>query len=106
MRIVVAVAGSVVLLALAAFCLFGFFATFELTDTLGLFWALRIVYAVVDGFPPLLLADITEQESSDHPTFGELQRSCCNICSVPHPARFLREMAKMATSVLSDFVVF
>ena len=46
-RIVYAILGVVVLLPIAAFCLFGFAATFEPTDRPGVFWAFRIGYAVV-----------------------------------------------------------
>ena len=46
-RIVFAILGAIVLLPIAAFCLFGFAATFEPTDRPGLFWAFRIGYAVI-----------------------------------------------------------
>ena len=46
-RVVYALLGSVFLLPIAAFCLFGFAATFEPTDRPGVFWAFRIGYAVV-----------------------------------------------------------
>ncbi len=35
------------LVLIAAFCLFGFAATFELTDRPRVFWAFRIAYAVI-----------------------------------------------------------
>jgi hypothetical protein len=47
MRLVVAVAASLLLLAVAAFCLFGFLATFEPTDRQGQFLAFRIGYGVI-----------------------------------------------------------
>ena len=47
MKILLAVFGSIFLLALAAFCLFGFLATWEPTDTPGISWAFRVGYAVV-----------------------------------------------------------
>ena len=43
------IVSSLLLLAVAAFCLFGFLATFEPTDRPGQFLAFRIGYAVV-GF--------------------------------------------------------
>jgi hypothetical protein len=46
-RILYAILGVVVLLPIAAFCLFGFAATFEPTDRPGAVWAFRIGYAVV-----------------------------------------------------------
>ena len=48
MKIVLAFFGSLLLLAVAAFCLFGFLATFEPTDRPGQFLAFRVGYAVVD----------------------------------------------------------
>jgi hypothetical protein len=42
-----AILGSLVLLAVAAFCPFGFLATFEPTDKAVQFMAFRIGYAVV-----------------------------------------------------------
>ena len=47
MKILLAVVGSILFLALAAFCLFGFLATLEPTDTPGTFLAFRIGYVVV-----------------------------------------------------------
>ena len=47
MRILLALFGSLVLLAVAAFCAFGFLATFEPTNNAGEFLAFRIGYAVV-----------------------------------------------------------
>lgn len=47
MKIILTVVASLVLLPIAAFCLFGFLATFEPTDTPGMFMAFRIGYAVV-----------------------------------------------------------
>ena len=46
-RIAYAILGAVVLLPIAAFCLFGFAATFEPTNRPGVFSAFRIGYAVV-----------------------------------------------------------
>lgn len=46
MNFVFAVIGSLLLLAIAAFCLFGFLATFEPSDTPGVFMAFRIGYAI------------------------------------------------------------
>ena len=47
MRIIITIIGSLILLAVAAFCLFGFAATFEPTDRPGVFWAFRIGYTVI-----------------------------------------------------------
>lgn len=47
MKVVVTVVMSLLLLAVAAFCLFGFLATFEPTDRPGQFLAFRIGYTVV-----------------------------------------------------------
>jgi len=47
MRIVAAIIGTLALLPIAAFCLFGFAATFEPTSTPGVFLAFRIGYAVI-----------------------------------------------------------
>jgi len=47
MKIILTVVGSILLLAIAAFCLFGFLATFEPTDRPGMFVAFRVGYAVV-----------------------------------------------------------
>ncbi len=47
MKTLAAIAGSVLLLIVAALCLFGFLATFEPTNHPGQFLAFRIGYAVV-----------------------------------------------------------
>lgn len=47
MKLLVAAFGSLVLLAFAAFCLFGFLATFEPTDKSTQFMAFRIGYSVI-----------------------------------------------------------
>ena len=47
MKIILAIIGSLLLLSIAAFCLFGFLATFEPTDTPGQFMAFRIAYGVI-----------------------------------------------------------
>lgn len=47
MRIVVAIIGSLILLPIAAFCVFGFTATFEPTSQPGVFMAFRVGYAVI-----------------------------------------------------------
>jgi hypothetical protein len=47
MKLLLALIGSVLLLAVASFCLFGFLATFEPTDRTVQFWVFRIGYAVV-----------------------------------------------------------
>jgi hypothetical protein len=47
MRITVTIIGSLLLLAIAAFCAFGFLATFEPSDTPGMFMVFRIGYSVV-----------------------------------------------------------
>ena len=47
MKILIAILGSLLLLAIAAFCAFGFMATFEPTDRTAEFLAFRIGYAVV-----------------------------------------------------------
>ncbi len=47
MKIILTVVGSILLLAIVAFCLFGFLATFEPTDRPGMFVAFRVGYAVV-----------------------------------------------------------
>jgi len=47
MKLFVAVLGSLLLLAVAAFCVFGFMATFEPTDNVAQFMAFRIGYAVI-----------------------------------------------------------
>ena len=46
-RVGLAIFGIVVLLPLAAFCLYGFAATFEPTSRSAVFWAFRIGYAVI-----------------------------------------------------------
>ena len=47
MKIVLALFVSLLLLAVAVFCLFGFLATFEPTDRPGQFLAFRIGYTIV-----------------------------------------------------------
>lgn len=47
MKLLVAILGSLFLLAIAAFCAFGFMATFEPTARSAEFLAFRIGYAVV-----------------------------------------------------------
>lgn len=47
MKLFVAIFGSLLLLAVTAFCVFGFLATFEPTDKTTQFLAFRIGYAVV-----------------------------------------------------------
>ena len=47
MRITLAIVGSLLVLPIAAFCVFGFLATFEPSNTPGMFMAFRIGYAVV-----------------------------------------------------------
>ena len=47
MRIVAAIIGSLILLPIAAFCLFGFAATFEAADQPGMFMAFRVGYTVI-----------------------------------------------------------
>jgi hypothetical protein len=47
MRLLVVFIATLVLLAVAAFCLVGFLATFEPTDRPGLFVAFRIGYAAI-----------------------------------------------------------
>ncbi len=47
MKLLLAIVGSVLLLCLAAFCMFGFLATLEQTNKPGLFIAFRIGYSVV-----------------------------------------------------------
>lgn len=47
MKRLAAILGSVFLLAVAAFCVFGFMATFEPTDRTTEFLAFRIGYAVI-----------------------------------------------------------
>jgi len=47
MKLLVAILGSLILLAVAAFCGFGFLATFEPTDNAAQFMAFRIGYAVI-----------------------------------------------------------
>ena len=46
MKLLLTIVASLVLLATAAFCVFGFLATFEPTDEPGMFMAFRIGYAV------------------------------------------------------------
>ena len=47
MKLILTIVASLVLLAIAAFCVFGFLATFEPTDKPEMFLAFRIGYAVV-----------------------------------------------------------
>ena len=47
MKLFVAIIGSLLLLAVAAFCGFGFLATFEPTDNVTQFMAFRIGYGVI-----------------------------------------------------------
>ena len=47
MKLTVAIIGSLVLLAVAAFCSFGFLATFEPTERTAQFIAFRIGYGVI-----------------------------------------------------------
>jgi hypothetical protein len=47
MRLFVAILGSLLLLAIAAFCVFGFLATFEPTDNVTQFMAFRIGYGLI-----------------------------------------------------------
>jgi hypothetical protein len=47
MKILVAAIGCSLLLAVAAFCLFGFLASFEPTDRSGQFLPFRVGYALV-----------------------------------------------------------
>ena len=47
MRIIIAIATSLILLPIAAFCVFGFMATFEPTRTPGVFLVFRFGYAVI-----------------------------------------------------------
>ena len=47
MKLIVAIFGSLLLLAVAAFCLFGFLATYEPTDKTTQFMMFRIGHAVV-----------------------------------------------------------
>ena len=47
MKLLVAILGSLLLLAVAAFCGFGFLATFEPTENVAQFMAFRIGYAVI-----------------------------------------------------------
>ena len=47
MKILLAIIGSLLLLGVAAFCVFGFLATFEPTNNPGQFMAFRIGYSVV-----------------------------------------------------------
>lgn len=47
MKLLLAIVGSFLLLAMAAFCSFGFLATFEPTINPGQFKAFRIGYSVV-----------------------------------------------------------
>jgi hypothetical protein len=47
MKLLLAIVGSVLLLCVAAFCVFGFLATFEPTNNPGQFMAFRVGYSVV-----------------------------------------------------------
>ena len=47
MKLFVAILGSLLLLAVAAFCVFGFLATFEPTDKTAQFLAFRVGYTVI-----------------------------------------------------------
>jgi hypothetical protein len=47
MKLFVAILGLILLLAVAAFCGFGFLTTFEPTNDLAQFMAFRIGYAVI-----------------------------------------------------------
>jgi hypothetical protein len=47
MKKIVTAVGLLLLLAIAAFCVFGFLATFEPTDKPGMFMAFRIGYVAV-----------------------------------------------------------
>ena len=47
MKLFVAILGSLLLLAVAAFSGFGFLATFEPTDEVAQFMAFRIAYSVI-----------------------------------------------------------
>ena len=47
MKLLVTILGSLLLLAVAAFCVFGFLATFEPTDKTDQFMAFRIGYTVI-----------------------------------------------------------
>ena len=47
MKLLLAIVGSLLLLAVASFCVFGFLATFEPTDNTWQFMAFRVGYSVV-----------------------------------------------------------
>ena len=47
MKLFVAIFASLLLMAVAAFCVFGFLATFEPTDNAAQFMAFRIGYSVI-----------------------------------------------------------
>jgi len=47
MKLILAIFGSLILLAVAAFCVFGFLATFEPTNNQGQFMAFRVGYSVI-----------------------------------------------------------
>jgi len=47
MKTLLAIVAAIILLPIAAFCVFGFIATFEPTDQPGLFMAFRVGYGVV-----------------------------------------------------------
>ena len=67
MKLFVAISGSLLLLAVTAFCLFGFLATFEPTESTTQFMAFRIGYAVVGvgclvGFCVLIFRAISNRD--------------------------------------------
>jgi hypothetical protein len=67
MRLLVAILGSLFLLAVAGFCVFGFLATFEPTDRTAEFLAFRIGYGVVGigcliGIAVLLVKAMTNRD--------------------------------------------
>ena len=47
MKLILAIIAAIILLPIAAFCVFGFMATFEPTDRPEVFMAFRIGYGVV-----------------------------------------------------------
>lgn len=69
MKQLLTIVGSLLLLALAAFCVFGFMATFEPTDQPEIFMAFRVGYAVVGigslvGMAVLLRNSFRKSEST------------------------------------------
>jgi hypothetical protein len=67
MRLFVAILGSLFLLAITGFCVFGFLGTFEPTDRTAEFLAFRIGYAVIGlgcliGIAVLLLKAVTKRD--------------------------------------------